>query len=225
MPLGFVINLVSIPNNIQLAGVKGSVWQSHIDTIALDDIRIDNIDASLSFLSLLSLNPTVKLTFGDPMLSGIDGHATLSGSKNHFKIEDAVVSVPANLVAKFAPSPVEIVAHKYIELELEEFEFGVPICQSLAGLVNWRQAAVTVYGQKVELSDLQGALDCLNGDLVLNVKQPNALGLSLSAKIGKNMRIYGEGYVQPTATTPKAIMDVLPLVSRPDDQGRYPLRF
>lgn len=224
LPVGFVLNLVTLPNNIQLSGVKGTIWQSHIDTVMVDNIRIDNVNTSLSALSLFTFNPTVDLTFGDPMLSGIDGHASISGISAP-KVQNTVLSVPANLIARFAPTPIELTAHKYIELNLQSFELGAPVCQSLAGQINWQQAAVTVFGQRVNLLDLKGELSCQKGEVVLDVKQPNGLGLTFSATIGKNMHMYGEGFIQPTATTPKAIMDILPLVSRPDGEGRYPLRF
>jgi len=224
LPIGFVLNMVNLPHNIQLSGVKGTIWQSHFDTVIVDNIRIDNVDASLSVLSLLSFHPSVDVTFGDPMLSGIDGHATVSGTST-LQIQNTEINIPANLIAQFVPTPIELTAHKYIELKLETFELGEPICGALVGQIDWRKAAVTVYGQKVDLLDLTADLHCNNGEIELAVKQPNGLGLSLTATLGKNMNMYGQGYIQPSATTPKAIMDVLPLVSRPDGQGRYPLRF
>ena len=63
MPASFVLNFVKLPNNIALQGVSGSVWQARVKQLQHQYGVVNDINASLSFISLLSANPRIELAF------------------------------------------------------------------------------------------------------------------------------------------------------------------
>ncbi|MDO6425712.1 type II secretion system protein N [Thalassotalea sp. 1_MG-2023] len=225
LPAAFVANWVTIPPHISVTDIQGSIWQPKIGSVTVNGTRIEKINLNVRFLSLLSFNPTIDVTFGDPNLSPIDGFASVSHLFSQPIISNVEMNLPAALIAKHIPTPVAVSAHRYINVNIEKFQAAKPVCQQLSGSVTWPNAAVTVLAQKVTLGDLTGELSCQQGEAVLNVNGDNDIGLTFTVNIGANGYAYGNGYIAPTSKTPKAIMQVLPMVSKQDSQGRFPLRF
>ncbi|OKY27590.1 type II secretion system protein N [Thalassotalea sp. PP2-459] len=225
LPAAFVANWVTLPPYISVTGIQGTIWQPQIESVTINGTRIEKINLHVDLLSLLSFNPKINATFGDPNLSPIDGFASASGLFSQPIISHVEVNLPAALIAKQIPTPVEVLAHRHIKIKIEKFQAAKPVCQQLTGNVSWPNAAVTVLSQKVALADLTGELSCQQGEAVLNVNGDNDIGLTFTVNIGANGYAYGNGYITPTSKTPKAIMQVLPMVSKKDSQGRFPLRF
>ncbi|WP_274620312.1 type II secretion system protein N [Colwellia maritima] len=89
LPTTFVLNQVSLPNNIknsiQYSGVSGSIWQTNIAQMAINGTRIEKVHADLSFWSLFSLAPKIAITFGDSFSAGPEGKVELVLSQEKAK--------------------------------------------------------------------------------------------------------------------------------------------
>lgn len=225
LPAAYVANWVTLPKHISVIGIKGTIWQPSIESITVNGTRIEKINLNVDFLSLFRLDPKINATFGDPNLSPIDGVISATKLFSQPIISDLEVNIPAALIAKQIPTPLEVLAHRYIKVNMQSFQLGKPVCQQLVGSVSWPKAAVTVLAQKVLLGDLAGELSCQKGEAVLTINDDNDIGLTFTVNIGANGYAYGSGYIVPTSKTPEAIMQVLPMVSKQDSQGRFPLRF
>lgn len=225
VPANVVLSMVNLPSSIKIAGVEGTVWDSKLKALQVNELRIDNIKSQVSPLSLLMFSPAVDVTFGDAISQGLDGYASVTGLMSSLHISNAQINVPANMAAQFAPLPIDLQAHRTLAVTIDEYTVGAPSCAKLVGRIKWKKAAVTVYGEKITLGDLQGDLSCQQGEVTLTINQPNELGLQLQVAIGQNGQPYGEGFIKPNPTTPQAILQVLPLFSKANAQGQYPLRF
>ncbi|WP_286234430.1 type II secretion system protein N [Thalassotalea sediminis] len=225
LPAAYVASWVSLPKNISAVGIGGSLWRPTIERVVVNGQHIEKVHAEVSIFSLLSLNPKITARFGDPALTPIDGRVTVNNLLSAPVLSETVINLPAALIAKQISTPVAITAHRYISISLSSFQVGTPICQQLAGKAFWKNAGVTVMDQKIPLGDLSGQLSCQAGEAVLSIDSNNDIGLTFTVNVGANGYAYGQGYILPTSKTPQAIMQVLPMVTKKDAQGRYPLRF
>ena len=225
MPASFVLQWVTLPSQLQLSSVDGTIWHSKIKTANYDNFLVNNIEIELSPLSLLSLDPNIELSFGGALVAGPEGVAKINGIFSALRITDANLSLRADNISSHLNLPLPVKAHDFVDINVSEFVAGKAICQSLSGNIAWNKAAVTVLDQKVALGKLSTALSCQQGDVVITLDEKNDLGLSLSASVGKGFAVSGSGFLTPNSTMPKAFEQVLPFLGKPDRQGRYLLRF
>lgn len=225
LPASVVVSQLTLPKNVQFSSVDGSIWHSQIDTVVIDGHVINNVDAKLSVLSMLTFDPTISISFGGALVNGPEGRANVSGLLTQLTITDASVSILANTIAQQLTLPVDISASKYVDVDVKEFVVGKPLCDSLIGSINWREASVTVFDSNVSLGNLAATLTCEQGDVVATINEKNQLGLSFTASVGKGMRMSGDGFLTPNSNTPEQIKQALPFIGKPDNQGRYRLRF
>lgn len=224
IPASIIVSNVKLPNNILLGEVTGTVWMSEISAVQVDDVIIENVAANLSFLSLLLLNPSVELTFGDALVAGPEGKAKVSGLLSDLQIAETQINVQANEIAKKLTFPVDVTAHSFLDITINEFIAGKPLCSQLAGKLTWADAAITTFDNKVTLGDLSADLTCQQGEVMLTVVENNNLGLAFSAVFGQGGAMSGEGHLTPTEQLPEAIKQVLPFLGSPDQQGRYRIK-
>ena len=224
MPASWVIGQVKLPNNVVIAGVEGSIWQSHISQVMVDGVIIDNVQSSLSLLSVIIFNPKVDITFGNALINGPEGQLALSGLLGDITVIDAKVSLPANLIAGKLNLLIDIIAHDKINVNVPRFVLGAPICSELNGDVHWNNAAITAFDEKVKLGKLSAKLSCEKGNLIAEVDPKNNLGLSYRAQIKQAGRFSGSGYLTPKEKFPKQLKVVLGFLGNPDKKGRYRLK-
>lgn len=226
MPANIVLQWISLPHRLQLGTVSGSIWQSQVDIVKYENLVVNNADIKLSAFSLLLLDPQLDVSFGGALVSGPEGQVTINGLLTDApRLIDGNMSLRANSITPYLNLPLEVTAHDFIDITLDEFVVGKAICQTLSGKVDWQKAAVTVLEQKVNLGKLTTNLSCQQGDVILTLDEKNDLGLSFSASVGQGFSTKGSGYLAPNNNTPAAIQQVLPFLGKPDNQGRYRLRF
>jgi general secretion pathway protein N len=213
-----------LPKNVQIANVKGTIWQAHIQQVQAHGVVINDVDSSLSLVSVLMFDPTIDLTFGDAFSAGPEGRLTASGFLSELTIEDLDISVAANDIAVKLELPIDVLAHDHIALKLERFVLGQPICQETVGTVSWQKASVTALDETVTLGHLSATLSCKKGELIADVDPKNDLGLSYSAQIKADGRFSGSGYLQPGAKFPEKLKGLLSFIGNADKQGRYRLK-
>ncbi|WP_448549583.1 type II secretion system protein N [Thalassotalea fusca] len=225
LPISYVLSSLPLPKNVSLGSATGNVWQFELSHVQVDDIRVNQVNVNLREASLLTLDPTFDVKFGSPMAFGPEGTATISGVASALVVEHANVMLPANDIAQQLPLLVPVDAKSDVTLQVTRFEIGTPICKVLDGRVEWRAAAVEAMEQMIELGDLAAKLVCEKGEIVATISPNNQLGLTFEAVVSENFRVHGDGHIQPTADTPEAIKQSLPFLGKPDNQGRYRLRF
>ncbi|MDG1752898.1 MAG: type II secretion system protein N [Thalassotalea sp.] len=225
MPANIVLQWVSLPSKLQLGTVSGSIWHSQISMAKYEKLSVSNIDIKLNALSLFLLDPQFELSFGGALVSGPEGQATIDGLLTVPRVSNGIMSLRASNITPYLNLPIPVKVHDFIDIQVDEFIAGKAICQTLSGKIAWKKASVTVLEQKVNLGKLSTDLSCQQGDAILTLDEKNDLGLSFTAAIGQGFTATGDGYLTPNNNTPEAIQQVLPFLGKPDNQGRYRLRF
>lgn len=225
MPAAWLVSFVNLPKNIQVSELSGTVWQSNAKQVRIDDVEINNVHSELSLLSLLMFDPQINLSFGGALVSGPEGKLTASQLLEQVTITDLEVSLAANQIAKKLNLAIPVQAHNFIDVKIDEFILGSPVCQQMQGTVKWQKASVTALSQKVKLGALSADLACEKGALALTVAPKNDLGLTFTAYLRSINKATGNGFIKPGANFPEKIKPVLSFIGKPDNQGRYRLRF
>lgn len=225
MPANIVLQGIKLPSKLQLGTVKGSIWNSQVHAISYENVVVNNVAIELNVFSLFLLDPQLNVSFGGALVSGPEGHATIDGLLAAPRLTDGSMSLRASSITPYINLPIPVIAHDFIDITVDEFVAGKAICHSLLGKVDWQKAAVTVLDQKINLGKLSTNLTCQQGDLKFILDEKNDLGLSFTASVGQGLSVTGNGYLTPNDNMPAAIQQVLPFLGKPDNQGRYRLRF
>lgn len=224
MPASFVVDKLTLPKDIKLSGISGTVWQSKVKQVANKDITINNIDMSLSVWSLLSLSPTVNATFGDSLKPGPLGKFTATYSNKELMIENADINVATNDLLKNAKLVIPLEAKGSLDIHLDTLQFDKPVCKQVIGSVIWPKAQVKSGKQNVLLGDLKADLGCDKGALTVIIHDKNDLGLAINASMRKLGKFSGKGSLLPGEKFPEALKPILGFLGKPDSEGKYSLR-
>jgi general secretion pathway protein N len=228
-PLALVINNIKLPKNIALQGVSGSIWQGEIVKVTINNNEIEKVKTRVSFWSLFSLSPSVQVTFGDAMSSGPEGKLNLTVSSEQFALTEVEVFMSANDIATQLSLPIPLSAQGNVELFLSEIVIvtGDQLsCSKAQGEVLWSRAGVVALEQNIKLGKFTTEISCDEGNLLARVSPKNNLGLSFDGVLAlTTQKISGKGYLQPGAKFPTQLKSALSFLGRPDNQGRYQLRF
>lgn len=224
MPASWLIGQIKLPKNVAVAGIEGSIWQTKISQVMVDDTLLNQVHSSLSLFSVLMLDPKLNITFGNALVNGPEGQLSVSGLLAELTVEEAKINVPANMVTAKLNLPIDVVAHETLDINIVRFVAGSPICSELIGDLQWRNAAVTALDEKVKLGKLSATLSCEQGELIAEVEPNNDLGLSYRAQIKKGGRFAGSGYLTPGTKFPEQLKGALSFLGKADKQGRYRLK-
>ena len=227
VPAQWVVNQISLPKNVVVQGVKGSIWQASIHRIIIDGYAINKVNTQVNLLSLLMFNLSVDATFGGALESGPEGQATLSHLLGDIEVSDTQVLLPANDIAQLLQStlPIPLTAQQFIHIDIDEFAVGDPICQQLNGNIEWDKASVNALDEKVVLGKLSGKLGCEKGLVKFTIDPKNNLGLTFTVLVYSPSRFSGNGFIKPGNQFPAPLKEALPFIGRPDNQGKYALNF
>ncbi|OUR78879.1 general secretion pathway protein GspN [Colwellia psychrerythraea] len=228
-PLALVINNIQLPKDIALQGVSGSIWQGEIVRVTVNNNAIERVKTTVSFWSLFSLSPSIQVAFGDAMLSGPEGKLNLTVSSEQLALTEVELFISANDIAKQLPLPIPLSAQGNVELFLSELVIvtGNQLsCLKAQGDVSWSRAGVVALEQNIKLGKFSAEISCNKGNLVTKVSPKNNLGLSFDGVLSlATQKVSGNGYLKPGAKFPSQLRSALSFIGRPDNQGRYALRF
>ena len=228
LPAIVLLNQISLPKNISLSGVTGSVWQTKVDQVVIGEVVVNNIQTKLSFWSLFTLSPTLPVTFGDSFLPGPEGELDIILSQEKVEIKNLSVFLKANEIAQQLPLPLPVTAKGNVEVTLNHAVIDIKDknkCLAADGLVTWNKAGVIALEENVQLGSFDGNITCEDGAFALLLSPNNDLGLTFAAYVRQGGRVSGNGFLKPGDKFPKVLNSSLAFLGRKDSQGRYRLSF
>jgi general secretion pathway protein N len=224
VPASFVVSYLKLPNNIVLNGVKGTIWRMTVDEVVHPKVTLDNIDASLNVLSFLSLDPSIDLEFGSDFSRGPRGKLSVAGLLANMTISDAAVVISADTIAQQLTLPVPLVASGDVNIFIETFIVGEPVCTNIQGKITWKKPSLSAFNETVQLGNLAAELSCKQGALAITIDDKNDLGLSFVTYV-RPKKVSGNGHLTPAKNFPDNLKAVLPFLGKPNKQGSYRLFF
>lgn len=229
MPLTLLMNNINLPKNMIIGNVSGSIWQGEISEISMNDNKIEAVQTSLGFWSLVLFSPSVDVSFGDAMLDGPEGKLSLTVSSEQIVLNDVELFISANELVKHLTLPVPVKAQGNVEITLTELSVKTSAkltCENGQGKVSWLRSGVIALDNTIKLGTFNADIECEKGDIIAKISPKNNLGLSLNTRLSlAKQRPSGQGYLKPGAKFPATLRPALSFLGSPDNQGRYPIKF
>lgn len=225
LPAVQVLSKIQLPEGINISGISGTIWHGQAQRAQVNGLPINDLNWTLSFLPLLLGEISADIKAGNIRDVGqisASGHVNFSGQ--HFKSENLLAYVPANLAISLLPLPIPIQADGRFKVELNKVDYAAG-CQTFTGKGQWLNANFTGVTGVIELGSFNADLSCQEGSVVLNVRQPNSFGLIAKATIPANMNFKIEGRFKPDDDLPKEVHQAAQFFGKTDSEGYYPIKF
>ncbi|WP_064664082.1 type II secretion system protein N [Pseudoalteromonas sp. MQS005] len=230
LPAAVALNFAKpyLPAQLEVGQTFGTLWQGQIMQLRFQGEQLNNVRWDISGWSIFKAQVNTNLRFGNPReRDDISGYADISYSltNDELRITDTVVRSTVERAMQRIDLPLPVTAKGRVILELDEYVSGAPYCQSLQGEMASPDIDVQGLTGWFNIGDLSGKLSCKSGDVAILIEPDNRLGLEADATLKANFDFKVAGYVKPDLTLPKEVHDAVKFLGRPDNQGRYPLKF
>ncbi|GAB2926973.1 type II secretion system protein N [Rheinheimera gaetbuli] len=225
MPASWLVKLLPIPAELKLGRVSGTLWQGEVSGGQYDSLRFDRLRWTLSGWALFAGKVQLALHSGslqNPALPYIKG--VVSYGFSGAAVNDTMLAIPVAQLMPLLPLPMPVDGTGALVLDINVYQQGVPLCDTLTGNASWQDARLqTPTGTWLELQSLFGQLSCDKGTLVLTTDSNNLLGLDVKAVINAEQLLVN-GTLKPDASMPQEVHQAMQFLGKPDVQGRYPIR-
>jgi len=204
-PASVWLKLVSLPPEVQLGKVQGTLWQGQIDVLSRPPVYLTNLRWQLELSSLWRGQLGVQLNAGD-VKDDSQPYLNLSGqvSPGSYALKQATLRWPVAGIMRNLQLPMPVDASGAIVLNIKNFTKGE---------LGW-----------LDLRQIDATLSCEQGNLRLVTKPDNPLALAVTADVMAG-RYQLAGTLKPDASMPKEVHEAMRFVSQPDAEGRYTIQF
>ncbi len=223
MPATQVIGRVSLPSNISVSGVSGTLFSGKAQTLVINGLPISNVRWELSPLYMLmgkvkldlkagNIRDKNDIAFEGPITTGLFSQSTVN-------TENFTLYLPVDRVIAQVRLPLPVNAGGRFKVSLDELTFG-PACQSLSGTGDWLNATVAGTQGPIDFGTYSAKLRCEGEDIGITVSEPNLLSLSMDAVIPTNMKnIRVSGKFKPDDSLPEEVHQASRLFGTPNNNG------
>ncbi|RUO32781.1 type II secretion system protein N [Aliidiomarina sanyensis] len=224
MPARVIFAFAPIPENIQVGGVHGTIWNGTITRIRADDVALEGLEWRLHPLELLRLRVGADLRIPATEGNVVSGTARVAASANRVQLNDVRLGGELERLMGLMDFDSPIALRGAITLNIPEFVLGQPVCESLRGDLFGMQVEARLAQGWEALGDYDIALACVEGAIGVTMEPENLLGLSVQGNVSPqstNLRIG----IAPEPGAPRGIQDLLQWLGPGDDQGRRYFNF
>ena len=223
IPAVQVIGRLSLPNNVSISGVSGSLFSGKAQTVVVNSLPINNVKWELNPLHLLLGKAKLDLKAGnirDKNDIAFEGPVTTGlFSQNTVNTENFTLYLPVDRVLAQVRLPLPVNAGGRFKVSLNNLTFG-PACESLDGTGDWLNATVAGTQGPIDFGTYSATLRCEGEDIGIMVNEPNLLSLSMDAVIPTNMKnIRVSGQFKPDASLPNEVHQAARLFGTPNNSG------
>ncbi|MDP5213273.1 type II secretion system protein N [Pseudoalteromonas tunicata] len=217
-----------LPAQLKLGEITGSIWQGQIAQLAFEQTHIQKLAWDITPTSLLLGQLNAKVTFGQAkdvaQLSGkgVVGYGIFSGA---LTLNNTQVRLPLADMITALKLPLPVSVKGQLIADISQYQLGAPYCNTLAGDLLTKDVSVQGFSGWFTVESLIGELNCRDGAVTLNVEPDNELGLEIDASVQGPNQMKLAGFIKPAASMPKDVHNAVKFFGRPDEQGRYTLRF
>jgi len=225
LPASLVLNMVSLPQNIAIGGVQGTIWNGSATTIVANNIAVENVKWQASFLRLFTGRIALDLRAGNARVGGkvsFTGPVSISlFDQSDIRASDFTLYLPANMVIAQVPIPVAVNAGGRFKVQIEELDYPGQ-CAELTGKGQWLNAKLDGLAQPLMLGTFDADLSCVENDTLISIKEPNSFTLSADARLTSSFGISVKGQFKPSDEIPTQVKNVIrDFYPPPNAQGFY----
>ncbi|SJL84783.1 type II secretion system protein N [Vibrio palustris] len=222
LPAALVLKFVSIPPQLQIAGVSGSVWNGHASQVHWQNQGLGALDWDISLAALFAGNIEATTRFGRGSAVQLHGRGVVGYGFNGAYAKNLIVSLPARHVLQYSPQPLPVSVKGQLELSLKEFYYAKPWCKSATGSLVWSGASMTTPVSPLKLGQVVAKLSCEENRVAVQGTQKTAqVSSSFSVTLNQPSNYKVTSWFKPEAEFPAELAKWLKRLPDPDGQGRY----
>ncbi|MGX5913343.1 type II secretion system protein N [Aliidiomarina sp. Khilg15.8] len=221
LPARVVAYVVDAPSGVRWSQVEGTLWSGTLGALQVEDVVLRDVDWQLQPLALLKGQLQADIHIREHPDNLLAGQGRIALGRSSLRIES--LSADARLADLAAMSPVRspFDLQGRVDVSVDHFDWGQPICSQLQGRVQAADVALRIGRNWQELGTFSASLNCEEGRVAALIDADNRLGLSGNALLDTaGMR--GEVRLQPGADAPRTISDFFNMLP---EQARQTQRF
>lgn len=224
IPAALVAKWAPLPQNVNLAGVSGSLWKGRAEQVSLPQGRqLEGVSWEL-FPSQLLLG-RAALSF---RLDGgaVQGNGEVNYGFSGVAVDRLRLNAPIGWLVGNQRLPLQTRIAGGISLNLVDSAQGTPWCDRLQGrlLVNGLDAN-NRFGD-FPLGDLAGNLSCDQGNIKLQMAEAdNSIGVEGQAMLLAGNQVQVDATIRPTDGQPQNLREALGFLGQPNSDGAYPFNY
>ncbi|MDU0353231.1 type II secretion system protein N [Paraglaciecola aquimarina] len=227
LPAIVVLPKLQLPPDVKISGVSGTIWHGHAQRITYQGLPLENVNWSLSFLSLLLQDINLQLKAGNiRQTEQIALNGQLQISADNIQASNLQAYIPADIAMMSLPLPIPVQAEGRFKVQLITADYDYSTgCQTLEGQGQWLNAKVAGVGNTIGLGNFNATITCQQQQLLLTVKEPNSLGLDAQVKVAANLQFNVTGRFKPSTELPKEVHQAAQFFGKQDSKGYYSITF
>ncbi len=228
LPATQVIGRTTLPDNLAMSGVSGTIWNGRAQTVVANGLPVDNLEWDVNPWSLLTGTLSMKVKAGDLRdATSIAFKGPLSidlFSFEHVEAEDFLLYLPVDRVLAEVQLPLPVNAGGRFRVQLDALSFG-PGCETLNGTGDWLNATVAGTQGPIDFGSYSAQLRCEGESIGVRVEEPNMLGLTMDAVLQPDFSgMTVNGRVKPDDSLPDEVHQAALFFGQPDADGYIPIR-
>lgn len=224
MPAAQVIGRIELPNTIRLGNVEGTLWQGEVDRIVVNTIPVNQLSWDISPWALLTGKIAADLDAGnirDAEAIAFKGPLSVSlFNLQQISAEDFLLYLPVDRVLSEVRLPIPVDAGGRFRVNVESLDYSDKGCDNMMAYGDWLNARVAGTQGPIELGTFSAQIRCQNEQIVINVEEPNAFGLSMQATANQDFSgLKVTGQFKPDPSLPQEVHEAALFFGRPDANG------
>ena len=226
MPAKHIVNRLALPANVSIAGVSGTLWQGQAQRVVVAQTQLNNLHWNIDSLPLLwgELGASIKLGNARQLITPYArGQLSYHLFSQEVSADNLTVRVAAQEVLDRANLPMQVLAKGAVETRLTQASLslatGQPQCKTLNGQGSWRNASVIAPSGLVALGDFKAQLGCPDGQLQIQVNEPNKLNLTFVAQGSSMQNLSVSGKFNIPNDMPQELQAVARFLGTPGADG------
>ncbi|MCO4321584.1 type II secretion system protein N [Aliidiomarina quisquiliarum] len=224
LPARLVVGFAPLPENIQLQGISGTVWNGRVDYVQFDGRALEQIEWQVFPLALLAGQIAADVRIAATEANPITGSSHIqAGLFSSVRVENARFNAELGKLSAWLDIPNLVPLQGDVVLGITEFELGNPVCSSLDSRVGVYAVKTRIGRQWHSLGDFAMQLGCEEGWASVQVNPENSLGLTVNGRFAPGNVDLGVA-MRPSSSTPAPIRDLLRMVGEPDSSGQFSFR-
>ena len=220
LPASVVLRAIPLPRGSALGHVTGTLWQGHVDSLAVAGLEVRDLAFEFQPLALLQARIAYRLN------SAVDGPVVVKGvvwvSPRRFGGEGVTVQLAAQSVANLIALPLPVNAAGSVRLDVAAGKSGKPWCDTLNGSLSWEDAVIHNRMMRAPLSmgPYHVALSCNDqGEILAHITDPGPLGLQGDVRLVADRGYHLNLDIQPAPSVPADIREGLAFFGEPKGNG------
>jgi general secretion pathway protein N len=224
LPASQVLSRLTLPTEVNLQGVRGTIWQGQALAATVNGLPLQNVVWSLDFFPLLMGRISADVQAGNMRNSDeISFSSAVDLSSSQIQLQNMQAYLPTNLMISLLPLPFPVKAEGRFKIQIAELDY-TDACQQLAGSGQWLNAKVAGVNGMIDLGNFNADMQCKTNNFVLTVKEPNRFGLSAEAVVPADFKFSITGRVKPDADLPEEVHQAAQFFGNKDAQGYYSIK-